>query len=92
MSEINSKPDRNGVPMCLAQIGKECPRGRADPDKCNMGDDDGMCYDGCYPKMVEIVKAATQIALENVPFDRKGKYRAVSIEAIEALVEALSHE
>ena len=90
MSEINSKPDRNGVPMCLAQIGKECPRGRADPDKCNMGDDDGMCYDGCYPKMVEIVAALQMLnhaAGNAIPSDCDEMEVALN-----ATLEALSHE
>lgn len=56
MKTINWKPDKKGVPMCMAQLGKPCPRGRAHPDECTMdpdSGDDGMCYDGCYPQMAK---------------------------------------
>ena len=61
--KINWLPDENGVPLCAAQIGKVCPYGRAYPDKCNSGGEDGIGYDGCYPQMVKRA-AAAKAALE----------------------------
>jgi len=85
MSEkINWIPDENGVPKCGVQIGLRCPRGEACPEECNMGDDDGMCFDGCYPQMVKIVAVLNKVAARPNSMGASGM-ETLHDEVIEAL-------
>jgi len=76
MSDIKSKLDEHGVPMC------NC-------DNCGKADECDEAWHGrfCYPKMVEIVAAAT--AVVGVHYRLSPRYKSTMEPSMSDLREAL---
>jgi len=83
MSDIKSKPDENGVPMCDYM---DCDSADECPSNACLASEDGKGY--CYPKMVEIVKALQgMVAVVN-----GGESAITRLAALTKARKALSHE